>query len=121
MPPRLHAPRLHAHRLHAHSLTPVTFPHPPHLNVTAARQVNYGVLPVAVDGRDRHVFFTYVGSSTSALKRGRASMHSPHMDKFFDGTAGALPTLTTAEELEPSNVNGLLLQLFKGALTAEVQ
>jgi len=84
-------------------------------------EVNYGVLPVVVDGRNRHVFFTYVGSSTSALKRGRASMHSPYVDKFFDGTAGALPTLTTAEELEPSNVNGLLLQLFKGALTAEVQ
>jgi len=84
-------------------------------------EVNYGVLPVAVDGRDRHVFFTYVGSSTSALKRGRASMHSPYMDKFFDGTAGALPTLTTVEELEPSNLNRLLLQLCKGAVTAEVQ
>ena len=82
--------------------------------------VNYGVLSAEVDGRRRHVFFCYVGSSTSALKRGRASMHAPHLEKFFDGTVGSLPTLTSPDELDETHVSGLLRQVCKGATTVEV-
>ena len=82
--------------------------------------VNYGVLPCRVDGRDRHVFFCYVGESTSGLKRGRAAMHAPHIEKYFGGTVGMLSTLTAAEELEPAHVDGLLRALCKGAAEVHV-
>ena len=80
--------------------------------------VNYAACAAVVDGRSRFVFLCYIGASTSAIKRGRASMHAPHMDKFFDGTAGALPVLTSPDELELAHMNALLLQLFKGSKEA---
>eukprot|EP00919_Chromeraceae_sp_WS-2016_P040607 GHVR01096925.1.p1 GENE.GHVR01096925.1~~GHVR01096925.1.p1 ORF type:complete len:162 (+),score=18.93 GHVR01096925.1:90-575(+) len=82
--------------------------------------VNYGALPANVDGRQRHVFFCYVGEATSALKRGRAAMHAPHLEKFFGGTIGALATMTSADELTPAHVNGLLRAICKGAERVEV-
>lgn len=82
--------------------------------------VNYGALPARVDGRMRHVFFCYVGEATAGIKRGRAAMHAPHLEKFFEGTIGMLATLTAAEELTPTHVNGLLRSLCKGAVQAEV-
>ena len=42
-------------------------------------------------------------------------MHSPYVEKVFEGTVGALPTLTSAEELEADHVHALLRQLCKGA------
>lgn len=80
--------------------------------------VNYAACAASVDGRQRFVFLCYVGASTTAIKKGRAAMHAPYMDKFFDGTAGALPVITSSEELETNHVNGLLLQLCKGSKEA---
>jgi hypothetical protein len=61
-----------------------------------------------------------VGESCSTLKRGRAAMHSLHIEKAFEGTVGCLGTLTSDEELETSHVNSLLEQLCKGAESAHV-
>ena len=47
-------------------------------------------------------------------------MHAPHLEKFFDGTVGALATVTSAEELSHAHINGLLRQVCKGATQAEV-
>ena len=77
--------------------------------------VNYGVLPATVDGRLRFVFICYIGEATSAMKRGRAAMHSPYVEKYFDGTVGSLPTLTEQNDLEEAHLNALLKQLCKGA------
>ena len=83
--------------------------------------VNYGVLPASVDGRLRFVFVCYIGEQTSAMKRGRAAMHAPHVEKFFDGTAGALPSLTDSAELEEAHLNTLLKQLCKGSKEAVIR
>jgi len=83
--------------------------------------VNYGVLPATVDGRPRKVVFCYIGECASAMKRGRAAMHAPHVEKYFDGTVGALPTLTARDELEDANLNSLLKQLCKGSKEAAVR
>lgn len=83
--------------------------------------VNYGTMPARVDGRMRHVFFCYVGESTPAMKRGRAAMHAPHLEKFFDGTIGALATITAADDLTLAHVNGLLRQVCKGASDVEIR
>lgn len=77
--------------------------------------VSYAIAAATVDGRLRFVFLCYIGEQTSAIKRGRAAMHSPHVEKFFDGTIGSFPALTSAEELETAHVNHLLKQLCKGA------
>ena len=77
--------------------------------------VSYGTLPITVDGRIRHVFFCYVGEACSALKRGRAAMHAPHVEKFFDGTIGSLPTLTAEAELDERYLSALARQVCKGA------
>ena len=50
--------------------------------------------------------------------RNSAAMHSPHVEKFFDGTVGSFPALTSAEELETAHVNKLLKALCKGAKEA---
>ena len=83
--------------------------------------VSYGVLPTAIDGRARHVFFTYIGEGTPALKRGRAAIHAPHVEAFFEGTVGALPALTTAHELDASYVEDLLARVCKDARQAVVR
>ena len=82
--------------------------------------VSYAAVAVSVDGRRRFVFFCYIGEAASAIKRGRAALHAPHMEKFFDGTVGALPTLTSTDDLEATNVNKLLRQLCKGSAEAVV-
>ena len=82
--------------------------------------VSYGAVAARVDGRSRFVFFCYVGEATSAITKGRAAMHSPHVEKFFDGTVGAFPALTSADELETAHVNRLLKELCKGAKEASV-
>lgn len=83
--------------------------------------VNYAAAATTVDGRLRFVFLCYIGESTSAIKRGRAAMHAPHMEKFFDGTVGAIPVLTSSDELENAHVNGLLKQLCKGSKEAVIR
>ena len=82
--------------------------------------INYGVLPLRVDERPRHIFFCYVGERTTGVKRGRAAMHAPHLEKFFVGTIGMLPTLTAAVELIPSHLNSVLLDVCKAASSVEV-
>ena len=44
--------------------------------------VSYATLPATVDGRLRFVFLCYIGERTSALRRGRVSMHAPHVEKL---------------------------------------
>ena len=83
--------------------------------------VNYAVFAATVDGRQRFIFLTVIGEQTSAIKRGKAAMHAPHMEKFFDGTAGALPVLTAADELDEVHMNGLLKTLCKGSKEAVVR
>ena len=83
--------------------------------------MSYGVVAATVDGRLRFVFLCYIGEATSSIKRGRASMHAPHMEKFYDGTVGALPNLTSLDELEDKNVNRLLKELCKGSKEAEMR
>ena len=61
-----------------------------------------------------------VGEGCSALRRGRAAMHSPHVERLFEGTVGCLGTLTSDDELDPLHLNRQLLQLCKGAESAEV-
>ena len=82
--------------------------------------VSYGVLPAVVDARLRHLFFCYIGEACTALRRGRAAMHAPHVEKFFDGTVGALPTLTAASELESPQLIELIRQSCKGASQVEL-
>lgn len=82
--------------------------------------VSYGALPASVDGRPRSVFFTFVGEETSAMKRGRASVHSPHVEKYFQGTVGALPVISSNGDFDDGALNGLLMQLCKGAASAHV-
>jgi len=82
--------------------------------------INYGVLPLRVDERPRHIFFCYVGERTAGVKRGRAAMHAPHLEKFFVGTIGMLPTLTAADELFPAHLNSVLLDVCKAASSVEV-
>ena len=47
-----------------------------------------------------------------------AALHSPHVEKYYDGTVGSFPALTSDSELEEANVNRLLMQLCKGAKEA---
>ena len=88
---------------------------------TRQESVSYCVAPVTVDGRQRFVFLCYIGESTSGIKRGRAAMHSPHVEKYFDGTVGSFAALTSSDELETEHVNRLLQQLCKGAKEAVVR
>jgi hypothetical protein len=83
--------------------------------------VSYAISPATVDGRLRFVFLCYIGEATSAIKRGRAAMHSPHVEKFFDGTVGSFPVLTSSAELEGAAMDRLLMQLCKGAKEARMR
>ena len=83
--------------------------------------VSYGVLPATVDGRPRSVFFTFVGEETSAMKRGRAAIHSPHVEKYFQGTVGALPVISTNLDFEDDALNMLVKQLCKTAAHAQIR
>ena len=83
--------------------------------------VSYAVVAASVDGRQRFAFLCYIGENTSALRRGRAAMHSQHVEKFYDGTVGAFPAITSSSELETAHVNKLLMQLCKGAKEAVVR
>ena len=78
-------------------------------------------MAASVDGRQRFAFLCYIGENTSALRRGRAAMHSQHVEKFYDGTVGAFPAITSSSELETAHVNKLLMQLCKGAKEAVVR
>jgi hypothetical protein len=63
----------------------------------------------------RFVFLTFIGDAVSAIQKGLAAMHAPHVEKFFDGTVGSFPNLWGTDELDPAHVNKLLQQLCKGA------
>ena len=82
--------------------------------------VSYAISPATVDGRLRFIFICYIGEATGAIKRGRAAMHSPHVEKFFDGTVGSFPVLTSSDELEDVHMDRLLMQLCKGAKEARM-
>ena len=77
--------------------------------------VSFGVLPVRVDGRTRRVFLTFIGEGTSAIKRGRASLHAPHVERFLDGTIGALPVVEGADDLSDTQLLEALRRLCSGA------
>ena len=83
--------------------------------------VSYAILPATVDGRLRHVFLCFIGEATPAIKKGRAALHAPHMEKFYHGTVGAFPAITSSEELETGHLNKLLAQLCKGCKDAAVR
>ena len=55
------------------------------------------------------------------MKKGRAALHAQHMEKFYDGTVGAFPAITSSEELNEAHLNKLLAQLCKGCKEAAVR
>ena len=83
--------------------------------------VSYAILPATVDGRLRYVFLCFIGDETPAMKKGRAALHAQHMEKFYDGTVGAFPAITSSEELNEAHLNKLLAQLCKGCKEAAVR